>query len=78
MAPALGEPLPRWRRECRHAALVPTQLTGGFCLDRPYAGVMREPSASIDVPAPPATVWEVLTDVAAYPRWNTLLRVRGT
>jgi hypothetical protein len=38
---------------------------------------MRELSASIDVPAPPATVWEVLTDVAAYPRWNTLLRVRG-
>jgi hypothetical protein len=34
-------------------------------------------AASIDVPAPPATVWEVLTDVEAYPRWNTLLRVRG-
>jgi hypothetical protein len=38
---------------------------------------MPEISASIDVPAPPATVWEVLTDVEAYPRWNTLLRVRG-
>lgn len=38
---------------------------------------MCELSASIDVPAPPATVWEVLTDVEAYPRWNTLLRVDG-
>ncbi|WP_167768424.1 SRPBCC domain-containing protein [Haloarcula amylovorans] len=38
---------------------------------------MTEVAAGIDVPATPATVWEVLTDVSAYPRWNTLLSVRG-
>ncbi|MBV0922823.1 SRPBCC domain-containing protein [Halomicroarcula limicola] len=38
---------------------------------------MTEIAAGIDVPATPATVWEVLTDVSAYRRWNTLLSVRG-
>jgi len=39
---------------------------------------MPEVLASIEVPAPQAVVWEVLTDVEAYPQWNTLLSVRGT
>ncbi|MBX0323421.1 SRPBCC domain-containing protein [Halomicroarcula sp. F13] len=38
---------------------------------------MPEVSASIDVPAPPSVVWTVLTDVDAYPKWNTLLAVDG-
>ncbi|WP_276271928.1 SRPBCC domain-containing protein [Haloarcula litorea] len=38
---------------------------------------MPEISASVEVPAPPAVVWEVLTDTDAYPRWNTLLTVSG-
>ncbi|MBX0294299.1 SRPBCC domain-containing protein [Haloarcula nitratireducens] len=38
---------------------------------------MTEVATAIDVPATPATVWDVLTDVSAYPRWNTLLSVRG-
>lgn len=33
--------------------------------------------ASIDVPAPPGTVWAVLLDTDRYPAWNTTLRVRG-
>ena len=38
---------------------------------------MPEVSVSIDIPAPPETVWLVLTDTEAYPQWNTLLSVRG-
>lgn len=38
---------------------------------------MRELSVSVDIPVPPETVWHVLVDVEAYPRWNTLLRVDG-
>lgn len=38
---------------------------------------MRELSVSVEIPVPPATVWHVLIDVEAYPRWNTLLRVEG-
>ena len=38
---------------------------------------MVEVTERIDVPAPPAIVWEVLTDVEAYPQWNTLLSVTG-
>lgn len=38
---------------------------------------MTDITASIDVPAPPAVVWEVLTDVESYACWNTLLSVNG-
>lgn len=38
---------------------------------------MPEVSEAVDVPATPATVWAVLTDVDAYPAWNTLLSVQG-
>jgi hypothetical protein len=38
---------------------------------------MTDITAGIDVPAPPAVVWEVLTDVDSYARWNTLLSVEG-
>jgi hypothetical protein len=38
---------------------------------------MPEVTAAIDVPAPPAVVWDVLTDVESYPQWNTLLSVTG-
>ena len=38
---------------------------------------MVEVTESIDVPAPPAVVWEILTDIEAYPQWNTLLSVTG-
>jgi len=38
---------------------------------------MVEVTESIDVPAPPAVVWEILTDVEAYPEWNTLLSITG-
>ena len=39
--------------------------------------MMTEVTASIEIPAPPAVVWDVLTDFEAYPRWNTLLAVTG-
>ena len=39
---------------------------------------MTEVAASIEIPAPPAVVWAVLTDLEAYPQWNTLLSVRGS
>jgi hypothetical protein len=32
----------------------------------------RTVSATIQIDAPPATVWAALTDLAAYPRWNPL------
>jgi hypothetical protein len=38
---------------------------------------MTEVSVAIDVPAAPDIVWQVLTDVEAYPQWNTLLSVDG-
>ncbi|WP_254271071.1 SRPBCC domain-containing protein [Haloarcula marina] len=38
---------------------------------------MPEVTATVDVSAPPTVVWAVLTDVAAYPQWNTLLSVDG-
>jgi len=38
---------------------------------------MPEVSVSVDIPAPPETVWAVLTDTEAYPQWNTLLSVQG-
>lgn len=38
---------------------------------------MTEITSSVDIPASPSTVWDVLTDVDAYSAWNTLLRVSG-
>ena len=38
---------------------------------------MPEISEAIEVPASPTTVWAVLTEIDAYPQWNTLLSVRG-
>jgi hypothetical protein len=35
---------------------------------------MRQISATIQISAPPARVWEVLTDLARYPQWNPLFR----
>ncbi len=34
---------------------------------------MREYLTRIDIAAPPARVWEVLTDFQAYPEWNPLI-----
>ena len=33
---------------------------------------MKTVSATIQIDAPPTKVWAVLTDLAAYPRWNPL------
>jgi hypothetical protein len=33
---------------------------------------MKTVSSTIDIDAPPAEVWAVLTDLAAYPQWNPL------
>jgi len=38
---------------------------------------MTEITSTVDIPAPPSTVWDVLMDVDAYSTWNTLLRVSG-
>lgn len=34
---------------------------------------MKQISRTIDIPAAPATVWEVLTDTEAYGRWNPFI-----
>ena len=34
-------------------------------------------STAIDIDAPAARVWDVLTDFAAYPRWNPFIRRVG-
>jgi hypothetical protein len=33
---------------------------------------MKTVSSTIDIDAPPSRVWDVLTDLAAYPEWNPL------
>jgi len=38
---------------------------------------MTEITASVEIPAPPSVVWDVLTDLDEYPRWNTLLTLTG-
>ncbi|SEO56691.1 hypothetical protein SAMN04487948_103264 [Halogranum amylolyticum] len=38
---------------------------------------MRELSTTIDIEAPPETVWSVLTDFERYPEWNPFMRVVG-
>ncbi|WP_171168245.1 SRPBCC domain-containing protein [Streptomyces sp. I05A-00742] len=35
---------------------------------------MREIAGAVDIAAPPHRVWEVLTDLSAYPEWNPLIR----
>jgi hypothetical protein len=35
---------------------------------------MRQISATIQISAPPAQVWAILTDLARYPEWNPLFR----
>jgi len=50
---------------------------GGLLPVSSLGRTMTEVSVSVEIPAPPAVVWAVLTDTEAYPRWNTLLAVRG-
>ncbi|HYE76739.1 MAG TPA: SRPBCC domain-containing protein [bacterium] len=39
---------------------------------------MKEIRTTTDIEAPPAVVWEVLTDFASYPAWNPfLVRIEG-
>lgn len=39
---------------------------------------MHSITSSIDIHAPAETVWDVLTDFAAYPEWNGYTRITGT
>jgi uncharacterized protein YndB with AHSA1/START domain len=34
----------------------------------------REIATGIEIDAPPASVWAVLSDFSSYPEWNTFLR----
>ncbi|GAB3616737.1 SRPBCC domain-containing protein [Okibacterium endophyticum] len=69
-------PRPRRRRVVLitiGAALV--AIVGAALVQRAHPHVL---SSSIDIDAPPSTVWDVLTDFAAYPEWNpSLLGMRG-
>jgi hypothetical protein len=39
---------------------------------------MRTIEHTLDIPADPTTVWQVLTDTAAYPQWNPFItRLEG-
>jgi len=38
---------------------------------------MNEIFTTIDIDAPPAVVWDVLTDFEAYPEWNDRTRIDG-
>jgi hypothetical protein len=35
---------------------------------------MAQIATSIEITAPPTTVWEILTDFAAYPSWNPFVK----
>jgi len=48
-----------------------------FLTGRSVRTPMTEVTEAIDVPVAPETVWEVLTDLDAYPQWNTLLSISG-
>ncbi|WP_338727601.1 SRPBCC domain-containing protein [Haladaptatus sp. DJG-WS-42] len=38
---------------------------------------MAELTTSVDIDAPPATVWQVLTDFSSYPGWNDYMHISG-
>jgi hypothetical protein len=43
-----------------------------------YGGTVREIRTEIEIAATAARVWEILTDLKAYPSWNSFLRdMRG-
>lgn len=38
---------------------------------------MNEITTSVEIDAPPETVWDVLTDFPRYPEWNPRMRITG-
>jgi hypothetical protein len=62
------------RRSWRRPALVVVAVLGTIAWT--YV-VPRRITTTVDIPAAPADVWATLTNLAAYPKWNTVTGIEG-